>query len=135
MILLRVAVLLSTVWLGEALAASGAVNEVVKSRSPLDPNHFYLLPLTSFIPRGWLLNQLQVQASGFSGHLDEFWPYLGPNGGWLGGNGGSWGRVPYIQDGLVPLAYLLKHQKLITNVRHWVDWTLEHQRPEDSMGP
>ncbi|PYT30415.1 MAG: hypothetical protein DMG57_08310 [Acidobacteria bacterium] len=135
MILLRVAVLLSTVWLGEALAASGAVNEVVKNRSPLEPNHFYLLPLTSVTPRGWLLNQLQVQASGLSGHLDEFWPDLGPNSGWLGGSGESWERGPYFLDGLVPLAYLLKHQKLITKVRRWVDWTLEHQRPDGSMGP
>src|SRR5882762_7185380 len=135
MILLRVAVLLSTVLLGQALAASGGANDVVKNRSPLEPNHFYLLPLTSVTPRGWLLHQLQVQASGLSGHLDEFWPDLGPNSGWLGGTGESWERGPYFLDGLVPLAYLLDDQKLITKVRRWVDWTLEHQRPDGSMGP
>ena len=24
-------------------------------------------------PKGWLLRQLQIQANGLSGHLDEFW--------------------------------------------------------------
>src|SRR6266496_3237374 len=135
MIPFRVAVLLSTVMLGQALAASRDVHEVVKNRSPLEPNHFYLLPLTSVTPRGWLLHQLQVQASGLSGHLDEFWPDLGPNSGWLGGSGESWERGPYFLDGLVPLAYLLNDQKLIIKVRRWVDWTIEHQRPDGSMGP
>src|SRR5207244_12952867 len=135
MILLRVAVLLSTVWLGEALAASGAVNEVVKNRSPLEPNHFYLLPLTSVTPRGWLLNQLQVQASGLSGHLDEFWPDLGPNSGWLGGSGESWERGPYFLDGLVPLAYLLDDARLMAKAQKWIDWTLTHQSPEGWIGP
>jgi len=132
---LRVTVLLGTVLSGQALAASGGVHEVVKNRLPLEPNHFYLLPLTSVTPRGWLLQQLQVQASGLSGHLDEFWPDLGPNSGWLGGSGESWERGPYFLDGLVPLAYLLNDQRLITKVRRWVDWTLEHQRPDGSMGP
>ena len=53
---------------------------------------------------GWLLDQLKLQAAGLSGHLDEFWPDLGPKSGWLGGPGESWERGPYFMDGLVPLA-------------------------------
>src|SRR3989442_15631003 len=135
MIPFRVAVLLSTVLLGQALAASGGANDVVKNRSPLEPNHFYLLPLTSVTPRGWLLHQLQVQASGLSGHLDEFWPDLGPNSGWLGGTGESWERGPFFLDGLVPLAYLLGDERLKAKAQRFVDWTLKSQTADGMFGP
>jgi len=107
----------------------------VKNRPPLAPNHFLLLPLTSVQPRGWLARQLRIQADGLTGHLDEFWPDLGPNSGWLGGSGESWERGPYYLDGLVPLAYLLEDEKLIRKARRWVDWTMEHQRVDGSIGP
>ena len=58
------------------------------------------------MPKGWLLEQLRLQAQGLSGHLDEFWPDLGPQSAWLGGSGEGWERGPYFLDGLVPLAYL-----------------------------
>ena len=109
--------------------------EVVKNRPPLAPNRYYPLPLTSVRPRGWLERQLRTQAAGLSGHLDEFWPDLGPNSGWLGGTGESWERGPYFLDGLVPLAYLLGDQRLIDKARRWVDWTIAHQRPDGSIGP
>jgi hypothetical protein len=47
-------------------------------------------PLAAIQPRGWLEQQLRVQASGLSGHLYEIWPNLGPHNGWLGGTGESW---------------------------------------------
>ena len=102
---------------------------------PLAPNAYNPLPLTSVKPRGWLLRQLRIQANGLSGHLDEFWPDLGANSGWLGGTGESWERGPYFLDGLVPLAYLLEDAGLIAKARKWVAWTLEHQRPDGAIGP
>src|SRR5207244_1662264 len=113
-------------------AASG---QAVTNRSPLAPDHFDPLPLGSVRPRGWLARQLRIQADGLSGHLDEFWPDVGPNSGWLGGDGESWERGPYFLDGLVPLAYLLDDPKLIAKAGKWVDWTLSHQRPDGSIGP
>ena len=113
-------------------AASG---QAAKNRSPLAPGHFDPLPLGSVRPRGWLARQLRIQADGLSGHLDEFWPDVGPNSGWLGGTGESWERGPYFLDGLVPLAYLLKDQRLIGKARRWVDWAMTHQRPDGSFGP
>ena len=60
---------------------------VVKNRQPLPQNAFYLLPLTAIKPRGWLRRQLQTQADGMSGHLDEIWPDVGQDSSWLGGTG------------------------------------------------
>jgi DUF1680 family protein len=105
------------------------------NRSPLIPTGFAPLPLGSIKPQGWLRQQLQTQADGLSGHLDEFWPDLGPNSGWLGGIGESWERGPYFLDGLVPLAYLLEDPRLIAKVKKWVNWTLENQRPDGAIGP
>ncbi|MCS6954548.1 MAG: hypothetical protein NZM33_17035, partial [Bryobacteraceae bacterium] len=99
------------------------------NRAPLQPNAFAPLPLGAIEPRGWLRRQLEIQANGLTGHLDEFWPDLGPNSGWLGGTGESWERGPYYLDGLVPLAYLLRDERLIAKARKWVSWTLENQRP------
>ena len=58
------------------------------------------------------MQQLQIQADGLSGHLDETWTDVGPNSGWLGGTGESWERGPYFLDGLIPLAYLLNNNEL-----------------------
>jgi uncharacterized protein len=108
---------------------------LVKNKKPLQPNSFYLLPLTSIKPRGWLRGQLRIQANGLTGHLDEFWPDLGPNSAWLGGSGEGWERGPYFMDGLIPLAYLLDDPILMAKANKWVEWTLKNQRPDGAIGP
>jgi uncharacterized protein len=112
-----------------------AATQVFWNKGPLRPTPFSPLPLGSVKPLGWLKRQLQLQADGLSGHLDEFWPDLGPHSGWLGGTGESWERGPYFLDGLVPLAYLLEDPKLIEKARKWLNWTLEHQRTDGAIGP
>lgn len=107
----------------------------MKNRGPLAATPYPLLPLTSVRPRGWLKRQLQIQADGLSGHVEEIWKDLGPESGWLGGAGESWERGPYYLDGLVPLAYLLDDPVLIARARKWVDWTLSSQRTDGSIGP
>ena len=67
---------------------------------------FLLCPLWLCAQRQ-LSYQLQVQADGLGGHLDETWPDVGPDSGWLGGKGESWERGPYFIDGLLPLAWQL----------------------------
>jgi DUF1680 family protein len=108
---------------------------VVRNRAPLAPGAFSLLPLGSIRPEGWLRRQLEVQARGLTGRLDEFWPDVGPTSGWLGGKGESWERGPYYLDGLLPLAYLLENQALIAKAKKYVDWTLDNQDDSGWLGP
>jgi DUF1680 family protein len=123
------------------VAAASRVTDVkvssplVANRAPLGQSNFYSLPLTSIRPKGWLKRQMEIQAAGLSGHLDEFWPDVGPESGWLGGNGESWERGPYFLDGLVPLAYQLQDQKLIGKAERWVNWTLQHPQANGMIGP
>ena len=107
----------------------------VWNREPLQAGSLALLPLNSIKPAGWLRRQLRIQADGLTGHLDEFWPDVGPESGWLGGSGESWERGPYFLDGLLPLAYLLEDRGLEAKARKWVEWTLTHQSPEGWIGP
>ena len=93
------------------------------------------MPLGAIKPRGWLLNQLRVQANGLSGHLDEFWPDVGPDSGWLGGDGESWERGPYYLDGLLPLAHLLEDERLLKKVEPWIEWTLSSSDERGNFGP
>jgi hypothetical protein len=93
------------------------------------------LPLGAIQPRGWLRDQLRLQADGLTGHLEAIWPDVGPNSGWLGGSGESWERGPYYLDGLVPLAYTLGDDALIAKARPWIEWMLGSQDASGFFGP
>jgi uncharacterized protein len=108
---------------------------VIKNRAPLAQNAFYTLPLGAVRPSGWLKKQMQIQANGLSGHLDETWTDVGSNSGWLGGSGESWERGPYFLDGLVPLAYLLNDARLKAKAQKFVEWSLTHQASNGMIGP
>lgn len=95
---------------------------------------FSPLPLGTISPRGWLRDQLLVQAAGLTGHLDEIWPDVGQSR-WIGGQAEGWERGPYWLDGVVPLAYLLDDEDLKGKVQHWVDHILEHQSQDGWLGP
>src|SRR4029450_303180 len=100
--------------LGLQLTASPVVDStvprVVRNRPPLQPGPFPLLPPGSIEPEGWRRRQLEIQAKGLTGRLDEFWPDVGAQSGWLGGPGESWERGPDYLDGLLPLGYLLENE-------------------------
>lgn len=104
------------------------------NRAPLHPAAFITLPLGAVRPRGWLAKQLRVQADGLTGHLDEFWPDVGPTSGWLGGAGEAWERGPYYCDGLVPLAYVLDDPGLQAKAQKWIEWTLASAQPNGQFG-
>ncbi|MCC2976791.1 glycoside hydrolase family 127 protein [Sphingomonas sp. PL-96] len=114
---------------------SGASSAPPKNRAPLAPQPYRLLPTGAIKPVGWLRRQLQIQADGMGGHLDETWPDVGPNSGWLGGTGESWERGPYFLDGLLPLAWQLDSAPLKAKAQRFLDWTLDHPWPNGMIGP
>jgi hypothetical protein len=103
-------------------------------RTELRTTVFRPLPLGQIRPSGWLRELLKVQASGLSGHLDEFWPDI-KQSAWIGGRAEGWERVPYWLDGIVPLAYLLDDPSLQAKVKRFVDYILEHQNSDGWIGP
>lgn len=100
----------------------------------MDPA-FHQLPLGAIRPRGWLRDQLRLQADGQTGQLEDVWPDVGPASGWLGGPGESWERGPYYLDGLLPLAHVLDDRKLLDRAAPWIEWMLGSQQESGWFGP
>src|SRR6201992_1840904 len=110
-----------------SLTNVGSDGNVVKNKTPLAQKAVYMLPLGAVRPMGWLKKQIQIQANGLSGHLDETWPDVGNNSGWLGGTGESWERGPYFLDGLIPLAYQLNDSRLEAKAQKFIAWSVQSQ--------
>ena len=95
---------------------------------------FAPLPLGAIRPEGWLLRQLRIQASGLTGHLDEFWPDIAESQ-WFGGKAEGWERAPYWLDGAIPLAWLLDDGALKARITKHVAYVIDHQRDDGWYGP
>ena len=93
-----------------------------------------VLPLGSIVPRGWLLRQLERQASGTAGRLGKFWPDI-RDSAWIGGAADGWERGPYWLDAMVPLAFTTGDERLLATVHHWVDEVLSRQAENGWFGP
>lgn len=106
------------------------------NRYPLLRKPYIELPLGNIQAKGWLLEMLQRQKQGASGHMDTLYPsVMGPRNGWLGGDGDQWERGPYWIDGLLPLAYILNDKELKAKVQPWIEWALKSQREDGYFGP
>ncbi len=111
-------------------------SDYIRSRYPLADNTCLELPIGAVKARGWLQEQLQRQASGMTGHLDELYPQVvGKRNAWLGGDGDTWERGPYWIDGLLPLAYLLDDEELKAKAQVWVESILSSQQENGYFGP
>jgi uncharacterized protein len=102
--------------------------------APLLKNAYIKLPLGAVKPDGWLKAQLEAQAAGLTGNLDDFWPDL-VNSSWRGKQGEAWERGPYYLDGLVPLAYLLNDKRLIYKSNVWIESIIASSRDSGWYGP
>jgi uncharacterized protein len=129
-----VVVLVLVLIAGSSLSPASAAEAQAASGKGLRANTLESLPLGSIKPSGWLKNQLEIQAAGLGGHLDEFWPDI-KESAWFGGKAEGWERVPYWLDGVVPLAYLLDDASLKAKVKKAVDTILDRQHPDGWLGP
>ncbi|HZO84719.1 MAG TPA: beta-L-arabinofuranosidase domain-containing protein, partial [Verrucomicrobiae bacterium] len=92
------------------------------------------LPLGAIKPAGWLRRQLEIQASGLSGHLDEFWLDVAESS-WIGGKAEGWERGPYWLDGFIPLAIHLDNADFKARAQKWIDYILKTQKEDGWLGP
>lgn len=88
------------------------------NREPLLKTQYVKLPLGAVKPKGWLYDQMVVQANGMTGHLPEVWDVVHTSS-WKGDVGQNvlpeccYPRfVPRWLEGLVPLAYQLEDKRL-----------------------
>lgn len=94
--------------------------------------HFYTS--SELKPRGWIRRQLEIQAEGLSGHLDQIWPDV-RDSAWIGGPCEGWERVPYWLDGFIPLAYLLEDEDKIARAKKYIDAILAYQKEDGWICP
>ena len=122
-----------------SLIHAGCSNSIINTNykgnsAILNQNAFIKMPLGTVKPAGWLKSQLEDQASGLTGNIDDFWPDL-VNSSWRGADGEAWERGPYYLDGLVPLAYLLDDEKLIGKVKKWIEPIIASSNDTGWYGP
>ena len=93
-------------------------------------------PITpgSIKPRGWLKQQLRIQADGLCGNLDKVWPDV-RDSQWIGGDREGWERVPYWLDGFIPMAYLLDDSELIGRAKKYIDAIIDRQEDDGWIAP
>lgn len=95
---------------------------------------FRPLSVSEIKPKGWLLNQLRIQADGLSGNLDKFWPDI-KDSKWIGGEADGWERMPYWLDGFIPLAWLLEDKDMKTRATRYINCIIDNQKPDGWICP
>lgn len=124
-----------------SLRPAAATTTYVKNRAPLVQTPFVSLALGAVRAEGWLLNQLQLMASGATGNAEGVYTELGSNAAWLGASqsgmaaNSDWERPTYYVKGLVALAYTLNDSNLINKLQKWINWALNSQQPSGAFGP
>ncbi|HTL58480.1 MAG TPA: beta-L-arabinofuranosidase domain-containing protein [Candidatus Limnocylindrales bacterium] len=120
-------------------ATSAASPVYTANRQPLVPSAFVKLPIGSIAPRGWLLHQLQLEADGMTGHLEEISKWCKfENSAWASADGHGqfgWEELPYWLKGYGDLGYVLKNPQIIQHSRKWIDAVLASQEPGGYFGP
>jgi hypothetical protein len=94
------------------------------------------LSLGSIKPLGWFKDQLQLSAAGLSGNMFDFYRFV-HDSRWIGGSteySALDEASPYWFNGLVPLAFGLEDDRLIGQVRFYLDYVLDHQQEDGWLG-
>src|SRR5579859_4105105 len=111
----------------------------IGNRQPLRSSPFIKLPIGSIVPRGWLRHQLDLEAKGMTGHLEEIskWCKL-RDSAWAASDGQgefNWEELPYWLKGYGDLGYVLNNQEIIQHAGKWIDAVLSSQEPSGYFGP
>src|SRR6266498_6120140 len=111
----------------------------LSNRDPLLPSPFLKLPIGSIRPKGWLRQQLVLEANGMTGHLPELSKWCKFDGNaWAASDGQGqygWEELPYWLKGYGDLGYVLRQDAIIREARQWIDAVLSSQETEGWFGP
>jgi hypothetical protein len=128
-----------TVKVVAAPPAPGSGALYTANREPLTPSPFMKLPIGSITPKGWLRLQLQLEADGMTGHLEEISQWCNfQKSAWASPDGRGefgWEELPYWLKGYGDLGYVLKEEKIIQQARRWIDAVLASQEADGYFGP
>lgn len=129
----------SSVTVSKVLLPGGVNHFYTGNRPPLLAEPLIKLPLGSIEPEGWVRHQLQAEAEGMVGHLEELSPWCRRSvSAWVHPEGQGeygWEEMPYWLRGFVDLGFLLHDQRITESARHWIDDILGSQRPNGYFGP
>ncbi len=126
---------MSTTFFAAAPREAGGL--YINNRAPLQPDAFLKLPPGTIAPHGWLKIQLQNEANGMTGHLEEISPYLKYKGnGWVTpGATNGWEELGYWLRGYIALGIVLHDQTILHNAQHWINGIINDQDPDGWFGP
>ncbi|KAI1107562.1 hypothetical protein F4804DRAFT_163777 [Jackrogersella minutella] len=94
------------------------------------------LELGSVKPLGWFKDQLELEAAGLSGNMFDFYRFV-HDSKYIGGSteySGLDEASPYWFNGLVPLAFGLGDERIIGQVKYYLDYILDHQQEDGWIG-
>ena len=107
----------------------------ISNRPPLATSPLVKLPIGSIRPKGWLLSQLKLMRSGFTGRLPELSRFLREDSGWITLKGPGWEEMPYWLKGYADLGSILKDQEIIATSKKWLDLAFRSQQEDGFFGP
>jgi hypothetical protein len=111
----------------------------VSNREPLLPSALVKLPIGSITPKGWLRNQLELEAKGMSGRLPDVSEWVKYDGNaWVNPEGkghSGWEEMPYWLKGYGDLGYVLKDERIRKETQTWMEAILKSQREDGWFGP
>lgn len=104
--------------------------------SPFVQPVYQPLKLGSIQPQGWLLDQLELEASGLAGDMFDFYRFV-DDSKWIGG-ATEYSILdeasPYWFNGIVPLAFGLNDTRLKGQVKYYLDYVIDHQQSDGWLG-
>ena len=109
------------------------------NRAPLVPSPLIKLPIGAITPKGWVRHQLELEARGMTGRLQEIskWCKM-DNSAWANPQGqgeNGWEELPYWLKGYADLGYVLNDAEIIRSARKWIDAVLASQQADGWFGP
>ncbi|MEU7875050.1 RICIN domain-containing protein [Dactylosporangium sp. NPDC049140] len=120
----------------KTVTAGARTGQYSPNLAPLKATPFLKLPPGAVQPRGWIRNQLNIEADGLCGRMTEVSDYLVySNCGWVDRTKGAWEELPYWLRGFGDLGYVTGNTRILTLARQWIDGIIANQAADGFFGP